>query len=74
MDVPGKEFNFIFNCTLPHRVGVNRKHYQQLRNADQKSIEIVFSIAIEISVSNDFLSTFLDSIGLFDCRLPGVIT
>ena len=24
------------------------------------------------SVSNDFLSTFVDSISVFDCRLPGV--
>ena len=29
-------------------------------------------MAIENSVSNNFLSTFLDSIGIFDCRLPGV--
>ena len=29
-------------------------------------------MAIENSVSNDFLSTFLDSIGVFNCRLPGV--
>ena len=29
-----------------HRVGGNRKRYKQSRNADQKSIETVFSIAI----------------------------
>ena len=29
-------------------------------------------MTIENSVSNDFLSTFVDSIGVFDCRLPGV--
>ena len=29
-------------------------------------------MAIKNSVFNDFLSTFLDSIGIFDCRLPGV--
>ena len=29
-------------------------------------------MAIENTVSIDFLSTFLDSIGIFDCRLPGV--
>ena len=29
-------------------------------------------MAIENSVSIDFSSTFLDSIGVFDCRLPGV--
>ena len=32
-----------------------------------------WQMAIENSVSNDFLSTLLDSIGIFDCRLPGVI-
>ena len=30
-------------------------------------------MAIKNSVSNDFLSTFLDNIGVFYCRLPGVI-
>ena len=30
-------------------------------------------MAIEKSVSNDFLSTFFDSINIFDCSLPGVI-
>ena len=29
-------------------------------------------MAIKNYVSNDFLSTFLDGIGIFDCRLPGV--
>ena len=29
-------------------------------------------MAIENTVSFDFWSTFLDSIGVFDCRLPGV--
>ena len=29
-------------------------------------------MAIENSVSNDFLSLFVDSIDIFDCRLPGV--
>ena len=29
-------------------------------------------MAIENSVSNEFLSTFVDSIDVFDCRLPGV--
>ena len=31
-------------------------------------------MAIESSVSNDFLSTFVDSINIFDCRLSSVIT
>ena len=30
-------------------------------------------MAIESSVSNNFLSKFLDSIGVFDCRLPSVV-
>ena len=30
-------------------------------------------MAIEKSVSNDFLSTFVDSIDVFDCHLPGVM-
>ena len=29
-------------------------------------------MAIKNTVYIDFLSTFLDSIGIFDCRLPGV--
>ena len=29
-------------------------------------------MAIKNTVSNDFLSKFLDSISVFDCRLPGV--
>ena len=47
----------------PHRVGGNRKRCQQSTNADQKSIETVFSIVIccqcgdkwqSKTVSNDF--------------------
>ena len=34
------------NRRTPHRVGGNRKRYQQSTNADQKSIETVFSIPI----------------------------
>ena len=30
-------------------------------------------IAIKNSISNDFWSTFVDSINIFDCRLPGVL-
>ena len=29
-------------------------------------------MAIKISASNNFLSTFVDIINVFDCRLPGV--
>ena len=31
------------------------------------------SVAIKNTVSTDFLSTFLDNIGILDCCLPGVI-
>ena len=31
-------------------------------------------MAMENSVSNDFLSTFVDGIDVFDCHLPGVLT
>ena len=31
-------------------------------------------MATENSVSNDFLSTFIDSINVFDCCLPGVVS
>ena len=30
-------------------------------------------MAIENTVSNNFLSTFVDSINVFDCRLSGVV-
>ena len=30
-------------------------------------------MTIKNSVSYDFLSTFVDSIDVFDCRLPGVV-
>ena len=51
-------------------------------NADQKSLETVFSMAIcrqwgdkwQLKTdSNDFLSIFIDSINVFVCRQPGVI-
>ena len=51
-------------------------------NADRKSLETVFSIAIcrksvdtrqsKTHVSNDLRSTFFDSIYVFDCRLSEV--
>ena len=30
-------------------------------------------MAIKNSISNDFVSTFVDSIDVFDCRLPSVV-
>ena len=76
------------NFTFPqgyntHRVGGNRKRSLQSENVDQKiSRNSVFNchlspfrrqIAIESHVSNDFLSTFVDCINIFDCCLPGVL-
>ena len=43
----------------PHRVGGNRKRYQQSTNADKKSIETVFSIAICRQCGNKWQSKTL---------------
>ena len=71
-------------CTLPHRVGRNRKRYQQSTKEDQKSIETVFLIVILATLpfgdkrqSKTLFLTILDLRSLivdsaFDCRLPGV--
>ena len=40
------KFSLFFTLSESHRVGGNRKRYQQSTNADQKSIETVFSIPI----------------------------
>ena len=48
--------NSVFDCRLA--TNDNRKIGRQM--------------AIENPVSNDFLSTFVDSINFFDCRLSGV--
>ena len=65
-----------------HRIGGNRKRTLQSTNTDRKSLEIDFSIAIcrpigdkcqsETLFLSIFLSTFVDSINVFDCRLSGV--
>ena len=49
-----------------HRVGGNRKHNQQSTNADQKSIETAFSIAICHPTSK------IDRNGVFDCQFSPV--
>ena len=36
----------LFNYPLSHRIGGNRKRSEQVMNADHKSLETVFSIAI----------------------------
>ena len=69
--------NSVFDC---HLSPVWRQ--MAIENAVLKAIETVFSIAIwsvwrqmaiENTVSIDVLSTFPDDIGVFDCRLPGVM-
>ena len=63
-----------------HRVGGYQKRSEQSTNGDQNSIETVFSIAI-CRQSDDngnrklfltILSTFIDSIRVFDCLLSSV--
>ena len=59
----------------PHLIGGNRKRYQQSTNADKKSIETVFLIAICHQSKTLFLLIFYlrsSIFGVFDCRLPGV--
>ena len=57
---------------------VRRTHYSDLRPRSQLTSSVNSKIgqqmAIENSVSNDFLSTFVDSINVSDCRLSGVIS
>ena len=72
----------VLNSTTPGRR--QSKTISTIDECGSKSIETVFSdshlsqvwrqMAIENTVSIDFWSTFLDSIGVFDCRLPGVST
>ena len=66
---------------VTHWIGSNQKLYQQSKNADQKSIETAFLVAICCLRGDKWqskmqgltiLSTFLDSISVFDGRLPGV--
>ena len=54
--------------SLPHRVGGNQKHYLQLTNADQKSTETVFSIAICRQCGDKWQSKTL-FLTIFDLRL-----
>ena len=60
-----------------HTIGGNQKRSLQSTNADQKPLETVFMIAIccqsggqmaiENSVSSNFLSTFIHIINVFYC-------
>ena len=47
-------------------------HMEIARNSVFENRKIGGQMAIENPVSNDFLSTFVDSINVFDCRLSGV--
>ena len=55
-----------------HRVGGNRELNQQSTNADQKSIEIVFSIAICRQCGDKWQSKTLFLL-IFDLRSPIVL-
>ena len=61
----------ILACPWSHRVGGNLKHSKQSTTVHEKPFGR--QIAIERSVSNNFLSTFVDSINIFDCLLPSVM-
>ena len=65
-------------ATLSHQIDGNRKRSKQSSNADQLSLETEFSIAICHPTGDKWqlktlfltiLSTFVDSINVFDCRL-----
>ena len=69
------------SITLSHRIGSNKKQSKQSMNADNKLLETVFVIAIcclsDYKQQSKFcylqyLTTFVDSINVFDCRLSSV--
>ena len=65
------------SITLSHRIGSNKKQSKQSMNADNKLLETVFVIAICCLSDPKFcylqyLTTFVDSIIVFDCRLSSV--
>ena len=77
---------FVFAFYLAIIVTSGRRQSKTLFTIDERGSEIdrnsVFDchlspvgrqMTIENSVSDDFLSTFVDSIDVLDCRLPGVI-
>ena len=67
------EMRKINHCAEPHWVGSNQKHYKQLTNADQKSIEAVFSIAICRQCGDKWQSKTL-FLTIFDLRSSIVFT
>ena len=60
------------NCANSHRKGNNRKYSKKSTNADQKSLETVFSIAICHSVSNFLGPCSSIYFNVFNCNLSGV--
>ena len=69
-----------FSITLSHRIGSNKKQSKQSMNADNKLLETVFVIDIAYRTTNNnpkfcylqYLTTFVDSINVFDCGLSSV--
>ena len=69
-----------FSITSSHRIGSNKKQSKQSMNADNKLLETVFVIAIcclsdykqQSKILSQYLTTFVDSINVFDCRLSSV--
>ena len=58
--------SLFLKLSVSHRKGGTRKRSLQLTNADKKSL------AIENSLSNDFLPTFVNCIYVYHCRLFSV--
>ena len=68
------------SITLSHRIGRNKKQSKQSMNVDNKLLETVFVIAIcclsdykqQSKIMLQYLTTFVDGINVFDCRLSSV--
>ena len=68
------------SITLSHRIGSNKQSKQSM-NADNKLLETVFVIAIcclsdykqQSKILLQYLTTFVDSTNVFDCRLSSVL-
>ena len=63
----------VLACLLSHRIGDNRKRSKQSTNADQKSLETVFSIAICRQLGDKWQSKSL-FLTRFDLRSSIVLT
>ena len=64
------------SITLSHRIGSNKKQSKQSMNADNKLLETVSDYRTTNNNSKfcylQYLTTFVDSINVFDCRLSSV--